>query len=571
MSDFSAAAARRLVLAALTLTLTVALGADRAGAAYAGAPVRCGGDCDRDRTVAVNELVTGVNIVLGSIAVEQCPAFDCNADGTVTVACLVSAVGSALGGCPSNVAAPAVEGPISGGLGAPFVGATAFDLAEVGYGEAEYFVAGTAAAYVSDQPLSEDGLWTAEPGETAAYKTRVLVYRPIDPQRFNGTVIVEWLNVSAGLDAGPDWIMAHTELIRSGYAWVGVSAQFAGVEGGGSVVGLPPMPLKTVDPARYAGLVHPGDSFSYDIFSQVAQAIWFPLQTNLLGGLKPKAVIAAGESQSAFRMVTYVNAIHPLADIYDGYLIHSRSAGSTPLSERPQPPIAAPRVVKIRADVNVPVLNFQTETDVIAFASYSGRQPDTDRFRLWEVAGTAHADTYTAVVGRSDRGDSPQAAELLITDMPLRGVEGLEELTCSGPINSGPQHFVLKAAIAALNRWVRDGTPPPPAARLDVDPGPPVALRHDDHGNALGGIRTPQVDVPIAAFSGAPQVGPAICALFGGTAPFDAATLASLYPTHDAYVAAFNDATDQAVAVGFVLAPDAELMKAAAAQSDVGS
>ena len=565
MSVCSAAMARWLVLIALTLTLTPALGADRAGAAYGGAPMRCGGDCDRDRTVVVNELVTGVNIVLGSAAVDQCPAFDCNADGTVTVACLVQGVNSALDGCPSSVANPTVEGPISGGLGAPFIAATAFDLAEVGYAEAEYFMAGTAAAHISDEPLGEDGVWTAAPGETAAYKTRVLVYRPIDPQQFNGTVIVEWLNVSGGLDAAADWIMGHTELTREGYVWVGVSAQFAGVEGGGSVIGLPSMPLKMVDPARYAALAHPGDSFSYDIFSQAAQAIWFPGQTNLLGGLKPKAVIAAGESQSAFRMVTYVNAIHPLADIYDGFLIHSRSSGSTPLSEPPQPAIAAPRFVHIRGDLNVPVLNFQTESDVTVFASFGSRQADTDRFRLWETAGTAHADTYTVAVGRTDRGDSPAVADLVVTDTPLEGV------TCASPINSGPQHFILKAAIAALNRWVREGTLPPSAARLDVDPGPPLAIRHDDHGNALAGIRTPQVDVPIARFSGAPQVGPAICALFGSTAPFDEATLAALYPTHDAYVAAFNDATDQAVEAGFILAPDAELMKASAAQSDVGT
>lgn len=564
MSNCPSAAARCCVLSALMLTLTAALGTNPARAAYGGAPVRCGGDCDRDRTVAVNELVTGVNIVLGASTVEQCPAFDCNEDGNVTVTCLVRAVNSALDGCPSNVANPALEGPIGGGLGTPFVAATAFDLAEVGYTEAEYFMAGTAAAYISDDPLGEDGMWSAEPGETAAYNTRVLVYRPIDAQQFNGTVIVEWLNVSGGLDAAPDWITGHTELTREGYAWVGVSAQFVGVEGGGSVIGLPSMPLKMVDPVRYAALAHPGDSFSYDMFSQVAQAIWFPGQTNLLGGLKPKAVIAAGESQSAFRLVTYVDAIHPLADIYDGFLIHSRSSGGTPLSEPPQAVVPAPAVVRIRGDLNVPVLNFQTETDVILFASYNSRQPDTDRFRLWETAGTAHADTYTAVVGRPDRGDSPDAAALVITDTPVEGY------TCSAPINSGPQHFVLKAAIAALNRWVREGALPPSAARLDVDPGPPFALRHDDHGNALGGVRTPQVDVPIATFSGAPLVGPVICALFGSTAPFDASTLAALYPTHAAYVAAFNAATDQALAARFILAPDADLMREAAAQSDIG-
>ena len=37
------------------------------------------------------------------------------------------------------------------------------------------------------------------------------------------------------------------ELIRDGCAWVGVSAQHAGVEGGGTILGIVDLPLKTVD------------------------------------------------------------------------------------------------------------------------------------------------------------------------------------------------------------------------------------------------------------------------------------------------------------------------------------
>ena len=122
---------------------------------------------------------------------------------------------------------------------------------------------------------------------------------------------------------------------------------------------------------------------------------------------------------------------------------------------------------------------------------------------------------------------------------------------------------MLNAAIAALNQWVRHGTPPPHAPRLDVT-GTAKIVR-DANGNALGGIRTPEVDVPIATLSGEGQSGSILCLLFGTTKPFDAATLAALYPDHSAYVSAFNAATDRAVSAGFILQPDAELMKAAAA------
>ena len=42
--------------------------------------------------------------------------------------------------------------------------------------------------------------YTASP-TTADYTTRMLVRRPADPKKFNGTVIVEWNNVTAQHDS----------------------------------------------------------------------------------------------------------------------------------------------------------------------------------------------------------------------------------------------------------------------------------------------------------------------------------------------------------------------------------
>ena len=84
------------------------------------------------------------------------------------------------------------------------------------------------------------------PADTAAYRTRVVIHRPVDPARFNGTVFVEWMNVSGGLDAAPDWTGAHTEMIREGAAWVGLSAQKIGIEL--VHVGLPGVDLPTLPP-----------------------------------------------------------------------------------------------------------------------------------------------------------------------------------------------------------------------------------------------------------------------------------------------------------------------------------
>ncbi len=141
------------------------------------------------------------------------------------------------GGAPPGptleVPAPLVEGPITDGRGIILQGTT-FPLEEVGYMREEYFVSGRARAFTNVGELGSDGIWEVEESTSADYKTRIVVHRPIDSADFNGSVMVEWLNVSAGFDSSPDWIYTHIELIRQGWIWVGVSAQFIGVEGSGN-------------------------------------------------------------------------------------------------------------------------------------------------------------------------------------------------------------------------------------------------------------------------------------------------------------------------------------------------
>jgi hypothetical protein len=461
------------------------------------------------------------------------------------------------------VPVPTVSGPITG-PGAPFVASTTFDVTSLGYVEEEFFLSGTATRYTSATPLGTDGRWTAVPAATAPYRTRILVRRPAERKRFNGTVVVEWLNVSAGLDAGPDWTFAHTMLMREGFAWVGVSAQVAGIEGlGGGLLNLD-LSLKTVNPARYGSLAHPGDSFAYDIFAQAGAALRAADGLRPLGSLIVRRLLAIGESQSAFRLVTYVNAIQPLAGVYDAVLIHSRGGGAAALSQPPGPPVDAPLGSRVRRDSDVPVLTLQTETDLFTLRSLPARQPDSRRFRLWEVAGTAHADLYQLLVGMTDRG--PAAADTTHRAPVATPIPGI--ISCGTPVNAGPQHYVVASALARLDRWARGGRPPRRARRLEIAGN---AFVLDVHGNVRGGVRTPQLDVPVATLSGLGQTGSGFCALFGTTTPFDPAKLGALYPSHARYVAAVRRAARRAVRAGFLLPLDAGAIVAAAAASDVGS
>ena len=464
----------------------------------------------------------------------------------------------------ATVPTPTVEGPITTGNGKIVVQSSNFDLASVGYEQAEYFVSGTATSYTSATPLTDDGKWTVSPDQSAPYTTRIVVYRPIDPNRFNGTVMVEWLNVTGGLDAGANWTTGHAEQIREGTAWVGVTAQRQGIVGGASAL-VASQAAKNADPVRYAPLEHPGDEFSYDIYSQVGEAVRKDAAT-VLGGLEPRHVIAVGESQSAFYLTTYVNALARSTKIYDGFLLHSRAGSAGPL-DGSGVFAAGRKPVRIRTDIDVPVLMFETESDLVNLQFARARQPDTRRIRTWEVAGTAHYDTYGLLMGPKDPGDgsfdTPFFDSMVTTiTSPYPGI-----IECNAPINAGPATYVLRAAVAAMQRWVADGTPPPRSPRLRMK-GDTFVL--DAEGNAVGGIRTPHVDAPIAALSGLGQSGSNFCFLFGTTKPLDAAKLAALYPSHAAFVKAWNAATDKAVEAGFILPADAENLETSAAQSTVG-
>ena len=215
--------------------------------------------------------------------------------------------------------------------------------------------------------MPSDGRWTITPTTTASYKTRIIVRRPANPAHFNGTVIVEWMNVSAG-ESAPDWDFLNPMLMRDGYAYVGVSAQALGVDGGKALLGSPGSSAPNTglvgdEPARYGSLHHPGDQYALDMYAQIGQALRAPHQ-KALGGLKPTHVLAVGESQSAFYLTTFADAIQPLTNVYDGIFIHSRGGSGASLAGTSITSSSGPDNLRIRTDLKVPVFMSQTQTDL---------------------------------------------------------------------------------------------------------------------------------------------------------------------------------------------------------------
>jgi hypothetical protein len=463
----------------------------------------------------------------------------------VAVTALLGASAASVGASSSSSsssarydAAAVLSGPITTGHVVEPVSASPPDLATYGYVEREYFASGTATAF---KPVStpKDGRWSIAPATTASYRTRILVRRPKNPARFNGTVVVEWLNVSAG-ESSPDWTYLNPELMRDGYAYVGVSVQAQGVDGGTAILGSTSRGLVGAEPARYSTLHHPGDQYSLDMFAQIARSVRAN-RSSIFGRLRPAHMVAVGESQSAFYLTTFADALQPVTHTFDGIFIHSRNGSGAPLSGKPSAGQIAGDL-RIRTDLSVPVFMFETQTDLVELGYAAAQQPNTPRIHTWEVAGTSHADNY--IVGA--------AANLL---------------GCVQMVNSGPQHVVAQAAFAAFMKWVLRGTPPPSPARFTLTSDKPVTLALDQNGNVIGGVRTPAVDVPVSTLSGAAPAGSsALCSLFGSTTPFTPQQLVSLYQTKSHYLALYKASLRKAIAHGFILKADRVALLAQAQQ-----
>jgi len=431
---------------------------------------------------------------------------------------------------------PTVTGPVTGGEkgGKPNNPAPTQMLAAAGYVEEEFFFAGDATSYRPEGTWGADGKWSVTPGPAAPYVSRALVRRPASATKFNGSVMVEWMNVTAGADVAVDFGFTNRELLEKGYIYVGVTAQKVGAEA-----------TKGSDATRYATVAHPGDEWSYDIFTQAGRATlankFFPADFGV------KKIIADGESQSASRMTTYINALQKQVDVYDAFLVHSRSDRITPVVAGQETPTGA----QIRTDLRTPTLVVLTETDVIG--NLKSKQDDSDTYRRWEIAGSAHLDNYDLAVLSGTDPSEPA---------------GLGKI-CEKPVNNAHQYWVMNAGLHHLDAWINQGPLPPKGDRLTVN-ADGTGYEVDVHGNAKGGIRLPDVEAPVAVLAGLGN-NPSFCRLYGSTVAFDAAKLAQLYPDHATYVTKYGAAVQQLHSQGFILDGDLADAKAYAQNAKVPS
>jgi hypothetical protein len=409
------------------------------------------------------------------------------------------------------------------------------DLSTHGFSEKEYFFEGSTSI--------------------GAYKSRMIVRRPVNAANFNGTVIVEWMNASSGGDIDVDFLSLLPLAEKKGYAYVAVTAQQAGVDF-----------LKKRDAARYGSLSMAEWALTQtaadEVFSQAAKALLSggsgvaPLQ-----GLKAKRLIAIGQSQSSLRLTNYVNSVHGLRlqPIFNAFVLHSGGDAPTRFP--------------------VPIFKINSENEAPSYFGF--RAVANANYLYWEVPGSSHQPL-----------DSNDYASDMVKQ--IQGVSLICPFPFSGPGGPVGIDSVLRAAVHELNSWAGGGAKPPAAPLITMNMDwlkPSVGIiQRDTYGNALGGIRMPQQEAPVArntpsyacslpfgAISIPLNLLPQYDAFDGNADPakdptdsyYEPASAKALYGNHTFYVTKFSLAATKAALAGYILDFDAQQMISGAANSNI--
>ncbi len=442
---------------------------------------------------------------------------------------------------------------------------------EQDYTEEEFFISGRSTVYTYNEVPVPGVIVVQDPN--VPYTTRIIIRRPTDPNDFNGTVVIEWWNSTAGFDSDPLWQASAEYFAREGIVYVGVTNSTTSIinmrdDGCSPFPGFLPETCGT----RYADLVMSENGQAFEMVSQIAHMLKGSGSENPLFPAYPvERIFHGGQSQQGGSIVTYATAFHFPSN--DGYFV--QAAGSarrinfgTPCEDPNAPayPDCTPTLQgddrRVATDLPVPVYRAQTQSDMGGVLGGDSRQTDTATFRYYEMTGTAHNPIHKDVeVLPADTIGNPDP--LFLEDF----CQFESNTLADGPIFGS---YLYNAMWDAMEKQVVSAIAPPSGDLMEVDPNNELAF--DTFGNALGGIRLPQLDVPTASYTfpntadpnlpGFLQlIGNLVCRLSGNVIAFDEATLDSLYPKPQDFQIPFNQAVDDLVAARFLLPEDAAKLR----------
>jgi hypothetical protein len=397
-----------------------------------------------------------------------------------------------------------------------------------GYIEREYLMSGHARVYTGPATGPVELVDVAE----RVYTTRILVRRPRNAAAFSGRVVIEPFNTSSGIDHDPLWCHVGTLLQRQGDAWVAVSTRAISQD-----------KLKETDAARYADVAIASNDLAWDILNQLGALLRSAVPPSPLSDVAISRLYLGGFSQSATETATYAMAFGPQTRIFDGYFPAAHAASLTP--------VASGTAWIVNMDIaamgacHAPVIDVEPQTDVEGFSAALTPEQDyvnpggawvrrhdsdhaADRYRLYEIAGAPHMATMSGCDGASDF----------------------------------PTSAFLRAALVRLFTWVEDGVIPPTTPRIALAQHDQISTaRTDEIGNAVGGVRSPHLDVPLARYDVHASPG-ILCKLVGKETVLPLEELRRRHGDAEHYMREFARRLDEAIATGFLLDADrADLLR----------
>jgi hypothetical protein len=445
------------------------------------------------------------------------------------------------------------------------------------YVEEEYFISGSVDVFEYDDPPQLHQLLLRNDTATN-YTTRIIIRRPVKKSDFDGNVVVEWWNSTAQFDTAPAWDPSAEFFAREGWIYVGISNADEAInflKAGCPIFGAPPS-----CGTRYTALSLDEDGIAYEMVSQIVNLLRGKSKENPLRNFKIDRVYHVGQSQQAGSVNTYATEFHQDA-LNDGYFIQAGGGGARTLSSgSPNFGFGDPRGLP-PTNLSVPVIRAQTETEVSIFGVVFNRQADTANFRYYEIAGathlTVHKDVEVIPAGVLFPGSPPINLEnLCLNDM---------NTLVDGPVFG---KYVYNAMWKNLEKQAADGVPMP-AGDLIAFSFLTFEIVRDADGNAVGGIRVPDMNVPTGSYFDPTNVakpacgfppfppncnpigpfGDLACRLAGSTTPFDQPTLDARYSSNADYVDQVSTDADRLSDEGFLLNRDSKEIVDRAEASDI--
>jgi hypothetical protein len=469
---------------------------------------------------------------------------------------------------------PKVIGPIpvtadSQILGAEDVpgGPPSANLPAHGYVEEEYFVSGTANIYQYDSNWNRTLKQANVP-----YTTRMVIRRPTDRAKFSGTVQYECGHPQMG-NTG-NWNATKDYILRHGDIFVGVMCGADLITRRTPATAPPtgaPFVLKWFDAKRYAPIDWPeDDGIRYDVIAQTGALLKSKDKSNPLAAYNVQRIYCAGWSFTGSLWRVYINeGFHDEyrmpngSPIFDGYLLgissSTFSGGYDPLNNDQNLPVGNPR--RVTKSVDVPVIEQMSENEAIT--NFGPQAPESDdlksRHRLYEVPGLTHGNGLGS-------GVNGMRFQLTQHGYPAGAARGGVNAACRPTPSDVPMGDIAIASLSNMDAWARKNIPPPHAPRMKIDPATKLGLK-DTYGNTEGGLRTAQLDVPLARYGDnldpactvqRPQSPAGSGFISVWRFPLSQEQLAVLYKNKDDYLSKFKKRLDELVKDHWLLQPEAD-------------